>query len=143
MSGCARMASTICRSPLTTFSTPAGSPASLSNSANRSGTEGSRSDGFKMKALPAAIAGANIHIGIIAGKLNGVIPAPIPKGWRSEYMSIAGPTPYENSPFIRCGKPIANSTTSSPRRMSPLESSSVLPCSRERRSAKSSRLRLI
>ena len=28
-----------------------------------------------MKALPQTIAGANIHIGIIAGKLNGVMPA--------------------------------------------------------------------
>ena len=37
-----------------------------------------------MKALPQAIAIPNIHIGIIAGKLNGVIPAPMPSGWRIE-----------------------------------------------------------
>ena len=43
-----------------------------------------RSLGFRMKALPQAIAGANIHIGIIAGKLNGVMPAAMPIGWRSE-----------------------------------------------------------
>ena len=29
-----------------------------------------------------AIAVANIHIGTIAGKLNGVIPATTPSGWR-------------------------------------------------------------
>ena len=40
--------------------------------------------GLRMKALPVAIAMPNIHIGIIAGKLNGVIPAPMPSGWRIE-----------------------------------------------------------
>ena len=37
-----------------------------------------------MKALPQAIAGPNFHIGIIAGKLNGVMPATTPSGWRIE-----------------------------------------------------------
>ena len=35
-----------------------------------------------MNVLPHAIAFANIHIGTIAGKLNGVIPATTPSGWR-------------------------------------------------------------
>ena len=61
-----------------------GSPASCISSARRTGTEGSRSDGFRTKALPAAMAGPNIHIGIIAGKLNGVMPQPMPSGWRIE-----------------------------------------------------------
>ena len=34
--------------------------------------------------VAAAMAGPNIHIGIIAGKLNGVMPAPMPSGWRIE-----------------------------------------------------------
>ena len=42
--------------------------------------EGSFSDGFNIKQLPQAIATTNIHIGTIAGKLNGVIPTQIPKG---------------------------------------------------------------
>jgi len=63
---------------------PAGRPASIISSASISGTEGSRSEGFRMKALPAAMAGQNFHIGIIAGKLNGVIPATTPSGWRIE-----------------------------------------------------------
>ena len=58
---------------------PAGRPASSISSASRIGTPGSRSDGFRMKALPQAIAGANFHIGIMAGKLNGVMPATTPK----------------------------------------------------------------
>ena len=37
-----------------------------------------------MKALPQAIAGASFHNGIIAGKLNGVMPATTPSGWRIE-----------------------------------------------------------
>jgi allophanate hydrolase subunit 1 len=33
----------------------------------------------------------NIHIGTMAGKLNGVMPATTPSGWRIEYAS----TPVE------------------------------------------------
>ena len=79
--GCATIASTISLSPCTTFRMPGGRPASIISSASRTGTEGSRSDGFRMNALPVAIAGPNIHIGIIAGKLNGVTPATTPSGW--------------------------------------------------------------
>ncbi len=82
--GSASSASTASLSPLTTLSTPAGRPASTSSSASRIGTDGSRSDGLRMKALPQAIAGANFHIGIMAGKLNGVMPATTPSGWRIE-----------------------------------------------------------
>ena len=46
--------------------------------------DGSRSEGFSTKALPQAIAGANFHMGIMAGKLNGVMPATTPSGWRIE-----------------------------------------------------------
>ena len=79
------------------------------------GTDGSRSDGLRMKALPQAIAGANFHIGIMAGKLNGVMPATTPRGWRMEYMSMPGPALSVNSPLSRCGMPQANSQTSTPR----------------------------
>jgi allophanate hydrolase subunit 1 len=34
--------------------------------------------------LPHASAGAHIHIGTIAGKLKGVMPATTPSGWRIE-----------------------------------------------------------
>ena len=78
------MASTASLSPLTTLRMPAGRPASIIKAASIIGTPGSRSDGFRMNALPQAIAGANFHIGIIAGKLNGVMPATTPSGWRIE-----------------------------------------------------------
>ena len=44
------------------------------------GASGSRSEGFRMKVLPQAIATGNIHIGTMAGKLNGVMPATTPSG---------------------------------------------------------------
>ena len=77
-------ASTASLSPLTTLSTPSGSPALINSSAMRIGTDGSRSDGFRMKVLPQAIAGAHFHSGIMAGKLNGVMPATTPSAWRIE-----------------------------------------------------------
>ena len=46
--------------------------------------DGSFSDGLSTKVLPQASAGAHIHIGTIAGKLNGVMPATTPSGWRIE-----------------------------------------------------------
>src|SRR5207248_2982138 len=82
---------------------PGGSPASVSSSAMRSPADGSRSDGFKMKVLPVAIAIGNIHIGTIAGKLNGVMPAQTPRGWRTDQLSMPRPTCSVNSPFSRCG----------------------------------------
>ena len=78
------IASTTSLSPFTTLKTPSGRPASWSSSANFIGHEGSFSDGFKIKLLPHAIASGNIHIGTIAGKLNGVMPAATPKGCRIE-----------------------------------------------------------
>ena len=65
--------------------------------------------------LPAAIAiGKNQH-GTIAGKLNGLMIATTPSGWRSDDTSTRDDTPSEKSPFSSCGIPHANSTTSSPR----------------------------
>ena len=46
--------------------------------------DGSFSLGLRMKVLPQAMAFPNIHIGTMAGKLNGVIPATTPRGWRME-----------------------------------------------------------
>ncbi len=79
------MASTAALSPCTTLRMPGGPPASRNSSASRTGTLGSFSDGFRMKALPHRDRPrANIHIGIMAGKLNGVMPATTPSGWRIE-----------------------------------------------------------
>src|SRR6266478_5029013 len=71
--------------------------------------------GFRMKVFPQANAIGNIHIGTIAGKLNGVTPATTPSGCRNEKLSTSVLTCSENSPFNNCAIPQANSTTSKPR----------------------------
>jgi len=78
--GCSRIACTASRSPWITLNTPSGSPASSSHSASSSDALGSRSEGLSTKLLPQAIATGNIHIGTMAGKLNGVMPAHTPSG---------------------------------------------------------------
>src|SRR6476469_219316 len=84
MSGWARMASTAILSPWTTENTPSGRPALRHSSAMNKDADGSFSLGLRTKALPQAMALAHIHSGTMAGKLNGVIPATTPKGWRME-----------------------------------------------------------
>ena len=54
----------------------------------KSDGDGSRSLGFSTKVLPQAIATGNIHIGTITGKLNGVMPATTPSGWRIVQLSM-------------------------------------------------------
>ena len=127
--GSASRESTASRSPLTTFSTPSGRPASVSSSASTIAVLGSFSEGFSTKVLPQMIAIGNIHIGTMAGKLKGVMPATTPSGWNSDQLSMAGPTSLLCSPFRSSGAPQAYSTTSMPRASSPRASSSTLPCS--------------
>jgi hypothetical protein len=71
-------------SPWTTLKTPSGKPASAHSSAIFTDADGSFSDGFSTNVLPQAIAMGNIHIGTMAGKLNGVMPAATPSGCRIE-----------------------------------------------------------
>ena len=82
--GCSSRRSTATLSPWTTVNTPGGRPASRSSSAQKLAADGSRSDGLSTKVFPHAIAIGYIHIGTMAGKLNGVMPATTPTGWRSE-----------------------------------------------------------
>ena len=107
------------RSPCTTLNTPSGKPASFNSSAKRIDKEGSALAGFKMKVLPQANAIGNIHIGTMAGKLNGVIPTVTPSGCKDEWISMPRPACSENSPFNKWGIPHENSTTSKPRVNSP------------------------
>ena len=83
-SGWSSSASTASLSPWTTVNTPSGRPASCHSSARNSAADGSFSLGLSTNALPQAIALAHIHSGTIAGKLNGVMPATTPSGWRIE-----------------------------------------------------------
>ena len=124
-----KIASTASLSPLMTLKTPSGKPASFKSSANFIEQEGSFSEGLSTNVFPQAIAIGNIHMGTIAGKLKGVIPATTPRGWRIDQLSTLVPTFSENSPFNKCGIPQANSTTSNPRVSDPLASSKTFPCS--------------
>ena len=60
------------------------------SSATKFDAEGSRSVGLSTNVLPQAIATGCIHIGTITGKLNGVIPAQTPSGWRKRVDVDAG-----------------------------------------------------
>ena len=84
MPGCSRMASTATLSPWITLNTPSGSPASAHSEAISREADGSFSDGLRMNVFPQAMAIGNIHIGTMAGKLNGVMPATTPTGCRIE-----------------------------------------------------------
>ncbi len=126
------------RLPCTTVNAPSGSPASFHSSARNMPAPGSRVGGLSTKVLPVASATGDIHSGIITGKLNGVMPATTPTGWRKEYTSIPVAAWSEYSPLSSVGMLQANSTTSRPRLISPLASESTLPCSRVTISASSS-----
>jgi hypothetical protein len=92
-----------------------------------------------MNVFPHAIALANIHIGTIAGKLNGVIPATTPSGCRIENTSTPRDGCSEKPPLSRWGTPHANSTFSMPLATSPLASEMTFPCSDVMSAARSSR----
>ena len=77
------MASTARLPPWMMFKTPGGTPAWSASSANSMGVSGSCSEGLSTKVLPQTMAMGNIHSGIMAGKLKGVMPAHTPIGWRS------------------------------------------------------------
>ena len=66
------------------MNTPSGSPASAHSRASSRDAEGSFSEGLSTNALPQAMAMGNIHIGTMAGKLKGVMPATTPSGCRIE-----------------------------------------------------------
>jgi hypothetical protein len=121
--------STATLSPLTTLNVPSGRPACLSSSAMNMLADGSFSLGLRTNVLPHARALANIHIGTIAGKLNGVMPATTPSGCLMLYTSTPVLACSLYPPFIRLGTPQANSMFSKPRATSPRASPSTLPCS--------------
>src|SRR5437667_6096126 len=81
--GSARSWSTTGFAPITTFSTPLGSPAWFSSSATRTELRGTFSEGFNTKVLPQAMAMGNIQVGTIRGKLKGVMPTHTPIGLRT------------------------------------------------------------
>ena len=70
---CATSAAPVRPSPVTTLSTPSGSPASAAISAKASAVSGVNSAGLSTTVLPAASAGATFHASISSGKFQGMI----------------------------------------------------------------------
>ena len=68
--------------PVTTEKTPAGTPASSARAAIASAVSGVCSAGLSTIVHPAASAGADLRVGIAAGKFQGVMPAVTPIGSR-------------------------------------------------------------
>jgi hypothetical protein len=79
-SGWATRAAPVRPSPVTTFKTPAGSPASRESSAKRSAVRGVNSAGFRTTVFPVASAGATFHASISMGKFQGMIWPTTPTG---------------------------------------------------------------
>ena len=75
-----------------------------------------------MNVLPQAIAYGKNQSGIMPGKLNGVIAATTPSGWRSMISSMPRAISSLLCPCIMSGIPQATSTFSMPRASSPAAS---------------------
>ena len=101
--------------------------------------DGSFSLGLSSTVLPQASALPIIHSGTMAGKLNGVMQATTPTGWRTEWTSTPPETCSERSPLSVWDSPVANSMFSRPRVISPSASERTLPCSLVSRAASSGR----
>ena len=69
--------------PVTTFTTPSGTPASAMSSASRSAVSGVCSAGLSTTVLPVASAGPSFHAAISSGKFHGMICPTTPTGSRS------------------------------------------------------------
>ena len=65
---------------MTTFTTPAGKPASSTSLTNSSVDTEVNSDGLTTTVLPAASAGASFHAVSSSGEFHGVIAATTPSG---------------------------------------------------------------
>ena len=118
MSGWSISASDVSAPPCTTFRMPLGKPDPCATAKSKSDVSGVCGDGLRTNVFPAAIAIGNIQSGIIAGKLNGVIPTQTPSGYRIETESMPRATSASASPIMSDGIPQANSTASMPRRTS-------------------------
>mmetsp|Transcript_40631 Transcript_40631/g.121182 ORF Transcript_40631/g.121182 Transcript_40631/m.121182 type:complete len:233 (+) Transcript_40631:1170-1868(+) len=123
-----------------TATTHLGRPACWARSASIMAAPGSRSLGLRTMVLPLVTAMGIIQSGTMAGKLNGHMPPTTPRGWRTDLQSIPLATFSSTSPMRNGAMPHAASTTSRPRKTSPLASDSVFPCSAVTDSASESML---
>src|SRR5580700_4617340 len=76
--------------PVTTFTTPFGTPASVSACTRLKVDSGVSSAGLITQALPQTRAGSSFHEGIAIGKFHGVIMPQTPSGWRIAMANLFG-----------------------------------------------------
>ena len=70
--------------PCTTLNAPSGTPTDFITSASRVAVVGVSSEGFRITALPDAIAGASFQVDSSSGRFQGEITPTTPCGWRTE-----------------------------------------------------------
>ena len=80
--GCSTSAAPVSPKPVTTLTTPAGTPASRRSWPRRSAVSGVCSAGLRTTVLPAVIAGTILKQAIVSGKFQGTMPATTPIGSR-------------------------------------------------------------
>ena len=90
-------------SPVTTEKTPAGTPASSASAAIASAESGVCSAGFSTIVQPTASAGADLRVGIAAGKFHGVMPAVTPIASRSTTIRRSGERLRDHAPVEPLG----------------------------------------
>ena len=82
-SACSAIAAPTLGPPVTTLTTPSGTPASAISSARRNAVSGVCSAGLTTQVFPHANAGASFHAVIISGKFQGTINPQTPTGSRT------------------------------------------------------------
>ena len=93
MPGWLTMSAPVDPSPVTIFTTPAGSSACWHTSANNSAVSEVDSAGFRTTVFPVANAGATFHANMSSGKFHGIICPATPSGLgelpRPAYSSLS------------------------------------------------------
>src|SRR6478672_11568779 len=130
-SGCATSAAPVSGPPVTTFSTPGGSPASSAISASSSAVSGVVSAGFSTTVLPHASAGAIFQAAISSGKFHGITAPQTPSERASRpgtaYWSLSAQPAWWN----RCAATSGTSTSRDSRIGLPPSSDSATASSRD------------
>ena len=130
MSGWSRMASTASLSPLTTLRMPARQPRLDQQLRQHQRHAGVALGRLQDEGVAAGDGGRELPHRDHGGEVERRDARDDAERLAHGVEVDAGAGAFGVSPFSRCGMPIANSTTSRPRWMSPLASATVLPCSR-------------
>ena len=121
-----------------TFTTPAGSPASSIRWTTASVVNGVSEAGLTMAVHPAASAGPSFLVAIAAGKFHGVTITETPTGWRKVMIRLSPPGAVRTSPPTRAASSENHLKNSAAYRTSARASGKAFPFSSTINSARSS-----